>query len=185
MTLVSQASGESAHQISKVVAPLARAAALLLAAASHAEEGADLAVCEGMLGSPAEIVQSCGIAIESGALTEAQLARALNNRCAAQVALGRHDQAIADCDRALALDASLSAALVNRGNARDYQGAHDRAIADYDQAIALRPAFAEAWYNRASAYANKRDYARAIADYGEALRLKPDFDRALYDRARA
>lgn len=167
------------------VAPLALAAALLLAGGARAEEGSDLAVCEGMLGGPAEIVQSCSAAIESGALTDAQLSRAFNNRCAAEVALGRHDRAIADCDRALALDASLSAALVNRGNARDYLGSHDRAIADYDRAIALRPDFAEAWYNRASAFANKRDYARAIADYGEALRLKPDFDRALHDRARA
>jgi tetratricopeptide (TPR) repeat protein len=49
---------------------------------------------------------------------------------------GKHDEAIADYDKAIALDPSFALAYSNRGLAYAKKGDVDRAIADYDKAIA-------------------------------------------------
>ena len=49
---------------------------------------------------------------------------------------GKHDDAIADYDKAIAINPNVALAYTNRGLAYERKGAFDRAIADYDKAIA-------------------------------------------------
>ena len=77
---------------------------------------------------------------------------------------GKYDDAIADFDKAIALDPNDAAAYGNRGNAYYSKGEVDRAIADYTKVIALNPNDAKAYYNRGNAYDDKGEVDRAIAD---------------------
>lgn len=56
--------------------------------------------------------------------------------------------AVADYDRAIALNPKYAGAYKSRGNARVKQGDLDGAIADYDRAIELVPDYAEAYFKR-------------------------------------
>jgi tetratricopeptide (TPR) repeat protein/transglutaminase-like putative cysteine protease len=97
--------------------------------------------------------------------------------------IGQFDQALAECNAALALDAKNADAFYYRGLAYSGKADTDRAIADYDEAIRLKPDFAAAYDDRGNAYDAKKDSAHAIADYGQAIKLKPDFAGAVYNRA--
>ncbi len=57
---------------------------------------------------------------------------------------GKYDDAIADYEKAIALDPKYALAYTNRGVAYYRKGAFDRAIADHSKAIALEPKFAHA-----------------------------------------
>ena len=86
---------------------------------------------------------------------------------------GKYDDAIADFDKAIALDPNDAAAYGNRGNAYYSKGEVDRAIADYTKAIALDPKLVQARYNRGIAYRKKGDKEQAIADFRKALEIDP------------
>jgi tetratricopeptide (TPR) repeat protein len=75
--------------------------------------------------------------IEAGDLSPRNLAVALANRCALRGEEGDAAGAIADCDRAIAIDPGLALAYTNRGAAYDALGEHGRAIDDHTAAIAL------------------------------------------------
>jgi tetratricopeptide (TPR) repeat protein len=74
-----------------------------------------------------------------------------------------------EVDRAIALDPEDAAAYFNRGLAHESKGEVDRAIADYSKAIEVNPKYAKAYSNRGIAYEKKGDKEQAIADYREAL----------------
>ncbi len=90
------------------------------------------------------------------------------------------DRAIADFDKAIALNPEYVDAYVNRGNVYRRKGDFDRAIADHTKAIALNPNVAEAYYNRGLAYARKGEVDHAIVDYDKAIALNPK-DAAAYN----
>ena len=83
------------------------------------------------------------------------------------------DEIIADCDKALALDASDVNALIRRGDAFLNRNDNQSAIKDYTAAIDMVPDNAEAYHGRGGVHVNLRDYNSAIADYGAALRCDP------------
>ena len=91
---------------------------------------------------------------------------------------GKYDDAIADFDKAIALDPNDAAAYGNRGNAYYSKGEVDRAIADFDKVIALDPNDAIAYDNRGVAYEKKGDKEKAIADFRKALEIAPSFQEA-------
>ena len=91
--------------------------------------------------------------------------------------------AIANYDRAIALDPDDPEAYHSRGIAKTEQGDYAGAIADYDRAIALDPDGAAAYHNRGVTKAEQGDYAGAIADYDRAIVLDPDDLAAHQDRA--
>jgi tetratricopeptide (TPR) repeat protein len=74
-------------------------------------------------------------------------ASAFNNRCIAFRASGYADQAIADCDRAIALESrptALARVYVSRGQAYEAKGLRDQAISDYRSALRIDPNVANA-----------------------------------------
>ena len=109
-----------------------------------------------------------------------------NRRGRAYYEWGRYDNAVADYDKAIAIDPDNVSAYIDRGNAhlanhRSFEGGeenYDRALADYEEAISLSPENAVAYYNRGLAFQGKDDYARAIADYDRAIELAPDYTPA-------
>ena len=64
---------------------------------------------------------------------------ALSNRAIALNALGRHDEALSDCDRAISIRPDYPTAFVTRGNVLHGKERYDEALANYDRALALRP----------------------------------------------
>ena len=60
-----------------------------------------------------------------------------SNRADAKNSLGRHEDAIADCDQALSLDPGTAGAYVNRGEAKAALGRTAEARSDLDAALAL------------------------------------------------
>jgi tetratricopeptide (TPR) repeat protein/S1-C subfamily serine protease len=96
--------------------------------------------------------------------------------------LGKYDAAVADYDKALALNPDLAYAYNNRGFAYSNLGKYDAALADYGKALALNPDDAEAYYNRGVTYSNLGKYDAALADYGKALALNPDDAEAYNNR---
>jgi tetratricopeptide (TPR) repeat protein len=71
---------------------------------------------------------------------------AYNNRGMVFLKAGKYDMAIADFDKAVALDPQYAKAYYNRGSAFDKIGRLDKAILDYKKTIALDPFYYEAYY---------------------------------------
>ena len=118
-------------------------------------------------------------AIETGELRPADLALAYENRGASYLRTGRDDEAIADFDRALALNPSLATAHNDRAIAFRRKGDLARAIADYSEAIRLSPGVHHFHLNRGLTYAANRQYEEAIADYKLAVYYKANNAPAL------
>ncbi len=59
---------------------------------------------------------------------------------------GKFDQALADFDRAIAMDSEYAKAYYNRGSTYDKMGRLDKAIADYRETISPDPFYYEACY---------------------------------------
>jgi protein O-mannosyl-transferase len=71
---------------------------------------------------------------------------AYNNRGMAFSEIGKFDKAIADFDRAVAINPEYAKAYYNRGLAYDKLGELDHAISDYRKTISLDPFYYEAYY---------------------------------------
>jgi tetratricopeptide (TPR) repeat protein len=87
---------------------------------------------------------------------------------------GRYQEAIAACDKAIALNPSLSQAWYQRGNALFKLQRFAESIASYDKAIALNPTKYDFWYNRARSFVKLQRYEEAIASCDKAVALQPD-----------
>ncbi len=90
-----------------------------------------------------------------------------------------YDKAIADFDRAVALDKNDPESFAGRGAAWQAKGDHDKAIADFSAAIALDPLNAAAYRGRARAWSEKKELDKAVADFGRAVDLRRN-DAASY-----
>jgi predicted TPR repeat methyltransferase len=105
-----------------------------------------------------------------------------NNHGNALRALGRHKEALASFDRALALRPDYAEALVNRGNALRDLGRTAQALASYDKAIAVHPSNVEALNNRGNALRELKRPQEALASFDRSLALRPDNPEVLSNR---
>ena len=88
---------------------------------------------------------------------------------------GSYDQAIAQYNKALALDANNAKAYLARGYGfSNFKADYDRAIADYTKALEIEPENAEAYCVRGKAYVKKQQYEQAILDFNKALEIEPE-----------
>lgn len=113
------------------------------------------------------------------------LVGAHNNRGSLYNDKGEYDRAIADFDRALALDPNYYLAYGNRGVANQKKGDFHGAIADFNKTIELNPGDAVAHGNRSVAFSSIGDFNRAIADLDTAIKLNPDYVAAYSSRGNA
>src|SRR5262249_29424109 len=84
------------------------------------------------------------------------------------------EEALASCDKAIALKPDYAEAYNNRGNALNELRRLEEALASYDRAIAFKPDYAEAYYNRGNALNALKRHEEAVASYDRAIALKSD-----------
>ena len=104
----------------------------------------------------------------------AERAAAYNNRGLARKERGDLDGALADFEKAVALNPNDAATYANRGLAHHALGNMEAAIADYDLALHLSPGDATVHYNRAVAYRLAKEPEQATADARKVLTLTAD-----------
>ena len=95
------------------------------------------------------------------------------------MALGQHEAAIQDYDKAIELDPALSSAFVNRGTSKMALRQHEAAIQDYDKAIEMDPRLVEAIHNRGVSKMALGQHEAAIQDYNRVLELNPSHSGAI------
>ena len=95
---------------------------------------------------------------------------------------GEIDKAIADYDKAIALEPKDAKAYYSRGNTYHNEGEFDLAITDYNRAIELNLETADVYNNRGAIYNSKGEFDLAITDYNKAIKLNPEFVIAYYNR---
>jgi tetratricopeptide (TPR) repeat protein len=122
-------------------------------------------------------------AIDAGDLGTSDQALAYHWRGAEYLKLGEDDRAIADFDRALALDPNLATAYSDRGIAYRRAGRYELAIADYGQAIRLWPNWHDWYLNRGVSYEALGRHDEAIADFTKAVFYNPRLVRGYVLRA--
>jgi lipoprotein NlpI len=87
-------------------------------------------------------IDNCTSAIQSGTLSDEELAIAFNNRGFAYYSKRNYDGAIRDYDRAITLQPKYAPALVRRANAYQEKRQYEGALADYEAATQIDPKFA-------------------------------------------
>jgi hypothetical protein len=100
-------------------------------------------------------------------------------------ALGRHGEALAEFDGALALFPGNPAAHYNRGISLFTVGRYEDAVAAYDSALAIAPDHVKAWNNRGLALQALNRHDEALASYSRALELRKDYADAHFNQALA
>lgn len=99
---------------------------------------------------------------------------------------GNWTAAIAEFDRALALDPDYAEAYLQRGYARRQLGDSEAAFQDFSEAIARNPTDPNAYFYRGLIdHENRRDSLSALLDLSEAIALDPDFGDAYLVRGDA
>ena len=157
----------------------------MLHPAAWGQSNDDAQKCAETKDNPDLRIHYCTRAIQSGQLSNENLAGGFNNRGNAYADKKDYDRAIQDYNEAIRLNQRNASALYNRGNAYANKQDYDRAIQDYNEAIRLNPNYANAFNSRGFAYANKQDYDRAIQDFNEAIRLDPKNASAFNNRGNA
>jgi tetratricopeptide (TPR) repeat protein len=99
--------------------------------------------------------------------------------------IGRYQEALADFDRAIALDEKYSWAIASRGRTYRLMGRYQEALADFDRAIALDEKLAWVIANRGEAYRLMKRYQEALADFDRAIALDEKDAWYRYCRAQA
>lgn len=94
-----------------------------------------------------------------------------------------YDEAIADYNRAVAINPKYYVAYSNLGSVKIDLFRYQEAISDLDKAIWLNPGYANAYSNRALAKKKQGRYLEALEDSDRAVRLAPDNAYIISNRA--
>jgi tetratricopeptide (TPR) repeat protein len=91
-------------------------------------------------------------------------------------------EAMADFDRAIALDPRCADAYAARAHLHNFYGDYNEAFEDANRALELDPKLFEAYRERAMVYLDRENAAQAIADFDRSLQLRPGQPDTLYWR---
>ncbi len=115
-------------------------------------------------------VQGCSEVLKSGPAFWALANRAIGYRV-----LRQFENALADANAAMRINASTAGLYLERGFIHLGKANHDLAAADFSEAVRLDPRLTSAYFGRALAYENVGDARRAKKDLEQAVAI----DRAL------
>ena len=104
---------------------------------------------------------------------------AYNLRGALFLSLNRLDEALADFNQSLRLNAENVGALNNRGATYTRKSEIALARTDFDTALQLDPKNPIAWFNRGNLLVKEGKLADALADYDQSIRLQPSAETYL------
>jgi tetratricopeptide (TPR) repeat protein len=163
------------------VAKLLHVSALLVAALfagqfastpAFADQASDVKNCfSGDDNRATERISACTRIIESGKLSNNDLAGAYNWRGEAYRILKQYELALADYARSIEINPDSVYPFANRAEVYRMQGKTDLVIADATEAIRIDPELNASYAIRGMAYEKKGDIARARADFNKALAL--------------
>ena len=94
----------------------------------------------------------------------------------------QYERAIADYDKAIALEPEDAVAYYNRGVSYLVLEQYERAIEDFDKAISIKQDYVDAYINRGISYFKQGKYECAIEDYDKAIEISPDLPEAYNNR---
>ena len=100
-----------------------------------------------------------------------------------QVRKGQFADALASCDRIIALEPRIAEVHGNRGNALGHLKRHEEALAAFDMALRLQPDLAEARLGRGNTLFRLRRYEPALAAYDSAIAANQSLATAWLGRA--
>lgn len=89
--------------------------------------------------------------------------------------LKRYEEAIAVCDRALAIDSSQPFVLNNRGAALLVLKRLEEALSAYDHALQLHPSYVDAWNGKGNVLHELNRLDEALSAHDRALQLDPSY----------
>jgi len=99
-----------------------------------------------------------------------------NYRCMTYIEMGKFDEALADCNAALAKSPTSIYTLTNRGNAYLAKGDLDAALKDYNEALKINPNYIRAHAYRGQLFEKRRAAADARSEYRSASAALTKFD---------
>ncbi|MGW4565312.1 tetratricopeptide repeat protein [Streptomyces sp. NPDC004561] len=120
-----------------------------------------------------DTADALGLLLDRAALDTAARALAHSIRGNVFRAADGHERAVAEYDRALALDAGLTGAYYGRSVARAELGDYEAAVADLDRAHELAPADAATLARRGDYHRIRRRHDLALRDLDRAIELDP------------
>jgi Flp pilus assembly protein TadD len=88
--------------------------------------------------------------------------------------LGRRDEALAELQRAVALDPLSVRALSELGHLYAMQGEHEKAMVEWTKAVEIEPAFPTSYEYMGSSYCQRGRLAEAIAALQKAITVSPE-----------
>jgi len=105
-----------------------------------------------------------------------------NNRGIVYDKQKKWELALADYNKAIAINPDYTSAYLNRGTVYYDQEKWELALSDYNKAIAINPDYALAYYNRGLVYYNQKKWELALSDYNKAIAINTDDALAYYNR---
>jgi lipoprotein NlpI len=130
-------------------------------------------------------IDYCTKAIQSGALSDQDLAIVFKNRGLAYYYKKDYERAVQDYDHAIRLGLSDADLFYRRGLVYFESNDYSRAIQDFDEALKLNADNAAALHKRGWAYELRKDYDQALRDYDRVISLQPNDGLAFIRRASA
>ncbi|HUB66342.1 MAG TPA: tetratricopeptide repeat protein [Candidatus Methylacidiphilales bacterium] len=94
---------------------------------------------------------------------------------------GHIDEAVSDCQKALAIKPDYADAHNNLGSVFIQNGQVDEAIKQFQKAVEINPNYVEARNNLGGALAQKGELDQAMAQYEIALKIDPDMAESYYN----
>jgi tetratricopeptide (TPR) repeat protein len=105
-----------------------------------------------------------------------------NNVGTALDGLGRHEEAVAEYDKAIRINPKIAIPQNNKGNSLSALGRHEEAVACFDNAISLDPKFAQPYKGKGNSLYSLGRYDEAVAEYDKAIELNPNYASAYHNK---